>query len=350
MKRYERESFSKSFLLFFVLQLILLFIIAFQDYHKSVHSLKDKLKENMKVCSFSLNCKEYGVDFVDKNSTKLTYNLQENNSTLFTLYKVPTVDDFYLKIYILKKDFNNYIKDIKIQLFKTYIIYVVLIIILSYLFSLYALSPLKKALRLNEEFVKDILHDFNTPISAMVVNLKILQKDKSKEGIVKRMQNSIDTILSLQENLKYFLKNSKLQKSEIELEKILLQRVEYFKNIYKNLEYQTKSEPVKINSNHEAIVRIIDNLLSNASKYNKQNGFVKVTLNKNELIIEDSGKGIEKVDKIFDRYYKENDRGLGIGMHIVKKFCDELGIDIEVKSKLNIGTIVKLDLKQVIVK
>ena len=141
-----------------------------------------------------------------------------------------------------------------------------------------------------------------------------------------------------------------MQKDEIELDKVVLQRVDYFKNIYKNLEYQTLVKPVKINSNQEAIVRIIDNLLSNASKYNKQNGFVKVTLNEYELAIEDSGKGIEKVDKIFDRFYKENDRGLGIGMHIVKKFCDELGIGIDVKSELNIGTIVKLDLDKVIVK
>ncbi len=349
MKRYEKESFSKSFLLFFILQLILLFIIAFQDYHKSVHSLRDKLKENMKVCSFSLDCKEYEVDFVDKNSTKLTYNLQENNSTLYTLYKVPSVDDFYLKIYISKDNYNHFVKEIKVKLAKTYAIYLVLIILLSYLFSLYTLSPLKKALRLNEEFVKDILHDFNTPISSIVINLKMLQRDKSKESIVKRMQNSIDNILSLQENLKYFLKDNKLQKSEVELGKIVLQRVEYFKNIYKNLEYKTTIEQIKINSNQEAIIRIIDNLLSNASKYNKQNGFIKVTLNKDELIIEDSGKGIENVDKIFDRYYKENDIGLGIGMHIVKKFSDDLNISIELKSKLNIGTVVKLDFSKVIV-
>jgi len=304
----------------------------------------------MKVCSFSLDCKEYGVDFVDKNSTKLTNNLQEDKSSLYTLHKVPTVDDFYLKIFISKRDYELLTKKIKVQLIKTYAIYLVLIIILSYLFSLYALSPLKKALRLNEEFVKDILHDFNTPISSIIINLKMLQRDKSKESIVKRMQNSIDTILSLQENLKYFLKDSKLQKSEVELEKVVLQRVEYFKSIYKSLEYQTKTQKVKIISNHEAIIRIIDNLLSNSSKYNKQNGFIKVTLNKDRLIIEDSGRGIERVDRIFDRYYKESDRGLGLGMHIVKKFCDELDIGIKVKSKLNIGTIVELDFSKVIVR
>ncbi len=349
MKRYEKESFIKSFLLFFSLQFILLFIIALQDYHKSFHFIKDNIKDKMKVCSYSLDCKEYGVDFVNKNSTQFSYELYEDNNSLYTLYKVPTVEDFYLKIYLAKKDFENLVDKLKWHIFKVYSIFILLIITLSYLFSIYSLSPITKALRLNEEFIKDILHDFNTPISSMVINLKILQKDKSKEKILKRIQTSIDTILSLQENLKYFLKNSKLQKNEIELDKIVIQRVEYFKNLYKNLEYQTYIENVKIEANKEAIIRIIDNLLSNASKYNKQNGWIKITLNKKELIIEDSGKGIKEVKRVFDRFYKESDRGIGIGMHIVKKFCDELGIKIIIKSLVGVGTIVRLNLSKVIV-
>ncbi|HIE35094.1 MAG TPA: ATP-binding protein, partial [Campylobacterales bacterium] len=59
-------------------------------------------------------------------------------------------------------------------------------------------------------------------------------------------------------------------------------------------------------------------------------------------------KGIKKPDKVFDRYYKEQDRGIGIGLHIVKKLCDELMIPIHIKSKENKGTEIGLNLAHVI--
>jgi len=45
--------------------------------------------------------------------------------------------------------------------------------------------------------------------------------------------------------------------------------------------------------------------------------------------------GVRKHAKVFDRFYKESDRGLGIGLHIVDKLCKELGIEkrLEVKDK-----------------
>ena len=103
----------------------------------------------------------------------------------------------------------------------------------------------------------------------------------------------------------------------------------------------------KLYENKDAFSRIIDNLLSNAYKYNKKDGFIKIILKDKLLIIEDSGKGIKNPSKIFDRFYKENDRGIGIGLHIVKKLCDELDIKVSVKSEIGKGSIFYLDLKSI---
>jgi signal transduction histidine kinase len=84
--------------------------------------------------------------------------------------------------------------------------------------------------------------------------------------------------------------------------------------------------------------------MSNASKYNKDEGTVKVVLKNKLLTIEDSGVGIKNPQEIFQRYYKEGNKGIGIGLHIVQKLCEELNINIKVESSLDVGTKFTLDL------
>ena len=57
-------------------------------------------------------------------------------------------------------------------------------------------------------------------------------------------------------------------------------------------------------------------------------------------------RSINNPKRIFDRFYKEQDRGIGIGLHIVKKLCDELGIKISVDSKLESSTTFSLDISK----
>jgi two-component system, OmpR family, sensor kinase len=75
---------------------------------------------------------------------------------------------------------------------------------------------------------------------------------------------------------------------------------------------------------------------------------VKVVYDESSMLLNiiDSGKGIKNPKRIFERFYKEQDRGIGIGLHIVKKLCDELGIKIGVQSILESGTTFSLDLSK----
>jgi len=170
------------------------------------------------------------------------------------------------------------------------------------------------------------------------LNLEMLKKD-CHSPFIKRIEQSIQTILSLQENLKLFLKNVKSKAEPIDLAKLVAERLDYFRSLYPSLQFELKvKEPLTINAPKDLLLRIIDNILSNACKYNKKRGFVKVTLESNKMIIEDSGKGIKESKKVFDRFYKESDRGIGIGLSIVKKLCDELDIKIDIQSELGKGT------------
>jgi len=229
-----------------------------------------------------------------------------------------------------------------------FLVVLVFVFVLSFLFAIYTLYPLKNALRLTEEFIKDILHDFNTPLSTLRLNSAMLEDEIGENSKVKRIQNSVSNILNLQSNLRSYLHSHSSQKEEFDLEELLQDRVNMIEKNYKDLEFIVEVKNINLNANRDAFVRIVDNLLTNAAKYNKKNGKVILKIENNYLYIEDTGKGIKNPSSVFDRFYKEQERGIGIGLHIVKKLCDELGIEIKIDSVIGKGTIFYLNLKNLI--
>jgi signal transduction histidine kinase len=119
---------------------------------------------------------------------------------------------------------------------------------------------------------------------------------------------------------------------------------------YPDIRFSLDIQDIKLLANKEALLRIVENILTNAAKYNRVNGSVCIRYAGEKLFIEDSGKGIKNPAKIYDRFYKEQERGLGIGLHIVKKLCDELGIAIELSSTIGVGSIFVLNLSKLIYK
>jgi len=342
LKKYELEAFFKSFFLFFALQATLLWMIYSQSVSSHIKKFDTELLSKMKVCSYTLKCKDIDFAFVDKKDQK-TDTLIKNKDEVYALFDIPNSKEYLLKVFISKSFYDSSLEDIKQSLKVEYIIYLVLIMILSLLFSMYSLYPLKKALKLNEEFIKDILHDYNTPISSLIINFKLLKKEIGENKKISRMQESIDTMLSLQNNLKYFLQQSKLQTNEIYLKELIEKRVSHFKNLYPELNFQTKIQDIKLKLNEDAFTRIIDNLLSNACKYNTPNGFVKVYGDDKTLTIQNSSNGIKDKKKVFERYYKEHQRGMGLGLNIVKKLSSQMNIDI--KLDIDQNNTVKVTLK-----
>jgi signal transduction histidine kinase len=126
------------------------------------------------------------------------------------------------------------------------------------------------------------------------------------------------------------------------------ERVGFIEMNYKDVMYMVEVPHVVIETNRDAFSRIIDNLLSNAGKYNKKDGKVTIRFLDEKLIIEDTGKGIINTKRVFERFYKEQERGIGIGLHIVQKLCEELDIDIELDSTVGVGTVFRLNLHKLL--
>ncbi len=343
LKKVEKESLLKSFFLFFFSQSLLIGALFFIDYQKEIQTLDEQIFSQMRICSFDLQCKEYGIDFVPKDEHEL-YKLYKNHNELHSYFTIPNSQNNYLKIYLKKSRYNAKVDTLKQSLLLQFLLLEIIIALLSFGFALYALSPLRNALRLTEEFIKDILHDFNTPLSTLRLNISMLKSKFGETTQIKRIENSIANILNLQSNLRSYLNSHVSQKEQFELYDFLQERVNLISSNYKTIHFSMEPMNVKLFTNKDAFSRIIDNLLSNAAKYNKNNGTVNIRYKENTLIIEDSGKGIKNPKRIFERFYKEQERGIGIGLHIVKKLCEELKIKIAVESQIGKGTLFYLNL------
>ena len=307
----------------------------------------------MDICNFNTDdnkyaCSEYDIDFF--NQEKQTYNsnflenegeisntIYKKNNLFYKYYAIPKLP-LHLKISYPASSYQNKIEIFKKHRFQEFAISSLGVLILTLLFSLYSLAPLHHAFKLTQEFIKDILHDFNTPISSLLLNIKTLPKTRESYDKINRIEHALNTILSLQENLKSYLKQHPKQNEQFELVHLVKERIQPLENLYPHLTFSVKGQSLWLYSNQASISRILDNILINASKYNRENGEIKVHIKHNSISISDTGQGIQNAKEIFNRFYKEHERGLGIGLHIVKKLCNELGIKIEVKSELKKGT------------
>jgi len=346
LKRYELEAFAKSFIIFFVSLLVLLSISVFFYYKEEIRNIDDNIKHKMWIYNFDFKNPDFGIDFVDKNKTLRLDMLYKTQKEIYMYFPIQELDTQYLKVLYPIKKYNALVKNIQVKTIKIYTLFVLVLFVFSIFYALYALYPLKNAIGMLNEFLKDFIHDLNTPVSSMFINLKLLKRGYKQE-VVNRVEMSALSISNLYKNLEYFIKDIKLDKDKIALKSLIEQRVYYFKNIYPQINFKQDLEDLTIVTNKEMIERIVDNLISNACKYNKKPNIVTIILKNDILTIKDSGIGIKNPNKVFERYYKEGARGLGIGLHIVKKLCDELNIKITLDTKIDEGTSFYLDLKKV---
>ena len=350
MSRVEVESFVKSFILFFSSLGLLIGTLFYLNYTKEVKRLDDALFSEMRLCSYNLKCKQFEIDFVPLQK-QIFYTLYKTEDGLNSYFPIPDSQDFVMQLHLKIEEYQNKLQTLQKEAYWNFFGTLLIVIVLSILFSLYALYPLRNALNLTQEFIKDILHDFNTPLGALRLNSAMLKKEIGDNSKIRRIEQSVQNVLDLQENLRAYLHNHETQKESFLLKTLVEARVELLEKSYPQLDFQIAINDVTISSNLPAFTRILDNLMTNACKYNTHHGQVYLNYDekKKQLKIIDTGKGIKNPKRIFERFYKEQERGIGIGLHIVKKLCDELDIKIRVESQEKKGTTITLLLSNLIV-
>jgi len=268
------------------------------------------------------------------------------------IHFVKGLDTYYLGtryLVIEVKDDGKWLE----QIWKDIALYGAIAFILFMLFGLYLaklfLKPMRDSIMLLDRFIKDTTHELNTPLSAILANIEMMDTDVMVEKNRKKLDRiniAAKTVSTLYKDLTYLtLEQEKQNEDEVlNIREIIKDRVEYFEILArsKQIKFKLSLADATIVMDRRKFTRVIDNLISNAIKYNKRNGEIDILLEKNRLTISDTGIGIseEKIPFMFDRYLRFNssEGGFGVGLSIVKKILDEYNVDIIVESKEGEGT------------
>ncbi|GIT99877.1 two-component sensor histidine kinase [Sulfurovum sp. TSL6] len=268
------------------------------------------------------------------------------------IHLVKMLDEFYLgtKYLVIEvKDSGAW----RGEIWKNIIGYGIVIFIFFILFGLYLaklfLKPMRDSIVLLDRFIKDTTHELNTPLSAILANIEMMDTDvmveKNKTKLA-RINIAAKTVSVLYKDLTYLMLEEEKENhnEEIDIKELIYNRLEYFSVLAqsKHIEYDLDLEEASITMDRRKFTRVIDNLISNAIKYNKRKGTIGIRSREGMLVIWDTGIGIneEKIPFIFDRYmrFNKSEGGFGVGLSIVKKILDEYNISIVVDSKEGEGT------------
>jgi two-component system, OmpR family, phosphate regulon sensor histidine kinase PhoR len=223
-------------------------------------------------------------------------------------------------------------------------------------------AELKEVSESKSIFMADVSHEFRTSLTIIQCSLEILSKreDIKEENLelfnnmlteVKRVSGTLSDLSLLNRT---DISNIKSHHKIINISSIIesickeLKVVADAKNI--NIEYKLSKVPIEMLADKEDIERLLLNLIRNAIKYNSENGWVKVSVEKKNkgiyLHVEDNGVGIPKkeIPNIFERFYridKSRTRkigGSGLGLAICKHVVEIYDGTISVKSKVGSGS------------
>lgn len=217
-------------------------------------------------------------------------------------------------------------------------------------------DPLVRHVNNLQTLSKETLHELNLPISTIKTNMHMLKKNITNEKDLKRasrIESACDMLQQRYNELDYMIKlqSSNVIKESIKLEELVLKRVGFLQSLYPHMEFKIQLNSTSINTDKVGLSKVIDNLIDNAVKYSQNSKNIDITLKNHELYIQDYGCGIDEVEliNIFDNYYQSNNdvQGFGIGLSMVKRFCDTNEILLNLKSKPNIGTTIILKFKEI---
>ena len=211
------------------------------------------------------------------------------------------------------------------------------------------------------DIVAEMVHELRTPLSALSAAAHLLQRDElDADQRIKIRRTILNEVQRLNEMTTNFLELSRLEsgrvrftREPVHLEGLVLETLEILRpqavnaDITLSTEFDHTLSPVQGDRNQ--LKRLLLNLITNAIKYNREDGSICVSLHRTNdgvsISVSDSGRGIPEgsLPQMFDRFFRVPDdegliAGTGLGLAIAKRIVDNHGGTISIESTLGEGS------------
>ncbi|KZE67171.1 hypothetical protein AWM68_04750 [Fictibacillus phosphorivorans] len=219
---------------------------------------------------------------------------------------------------------------------------------------------------MRKEFISNISHDIQSPLSNIKGYTNLLEKESLSSSETTHYISVINGEISRLSSLtKQLLLLASLDRNEEILQKKTFNVAQQIKELVRNYQWMINEKGLMIRfslpdteffGDPSLLNAVWDNLLTNAIKYNKQNGSIDITIEKREksifITFIDTGIGMDhkEIDRIFDRFYRADQarsravEGTGLGLSIVATIVKLHGGHTDVNSKENEGTTIVVEL------
>lgn len=217
--------------------------------------------------------------------------------------------------------------------------------------------------KVRQDFTANVSHELKTPLTAISGYAELIENhmvdEEQQIRFVREIRKNAERLLSLINDI---IRLSELDRSEkhpafesLDLYDVVSEGMDALKvNAAKRqVTIHFSGEHCNIRGNREMIRELTDNLVQNAIRYNRENGQVWVTVQRDgspTLVVKDSGIGIPKAEqeRIFERFYRvdksrsKETGGTGLGLAIVKHIVEIHDAKIELDSEPEKGTQIRV--------
>jgi len=228
------------------------------------------------------------------------------------------------------------------------------------------LDRLKNGFEMQRSFISNASHELRTPLTSMNGHIEVtLRKTREKQEYIELLESLLEDIKSLSKisnNLldlafattdinMLHLKNMRIDETLFSAREKIIKYFPTYQVSIKFLSFPQQEESLVILGNDQLIESAFFNLMENACKYSA-NHAVEVYLSLNnktiELSFKDNGIGIphSEIPKITEPFYRATNvkdlQGNGLGLSLIHEIIKLHGGLMEIDSKENIGTSVKI--------
>ena len=227
------------------------------------------------------------------------------------------------------------------------------------------LASTEAILEREKQFTSNVSHELRTPLSVLKAQLEYLSEKLKETPYQRDMQDILKQSKYLEEMVKAILMLTKLneqksfQKDNINMRELTEDIIESVKEDFteKNIEVKVNGDSrVSYQGDQMLLMSLLTNVISNAFKYNKKEGYIDIHIQQRnqgfKFEIKDSGIGMseETIQHINEPFYRsddvrtQQDLSLGVGMTIVSNIIALYQGKMHISSALNQGTTITIEL------